>query len=248
MVVGIGYPFSTQWANRMLDEHFHGADRPIGTLQAIGAAAGLARIYDLSLPADPAALGLFRLPNAPEQRSSDVGGLDDFLQIIETEIKPLVAELAKVDASNQVLFGHSLGGLAALHALFTEPGAFRTFIVASPSIWWADRAVLKGELAFRASILSGEARPRVLVTMGALEGEHPAHVPLPPGVPREALSQMFSRSRMVETGRELTARLKSLTGAPPFEVGDYLVFPDQGHGISAWSALAAGIGFAFQRP
>jgi predicted alpha/beta superfamily hydrolase len=175
-----------------------------------------------------------------------VGGLAEFLQTIETEIRPQVSALMPVDPSNQVLFGHSLGGLAALHTLFMAPQAFSTFIVASPSIWWNGRAVLSGEAAFRAAVESGEATPRVLVTMGALEGQSPSHIPTPPGAPAKDVAERIARARMVENAQELTARLRTLSGKAAFEVAEYLVFPNQGHGVSAWSALAAGVAFGFQ--
>lgn len=248
LVVGIGYPLSTAWALGMLDLHFRGETRPTGA-QAIGAAVGVARFYDLSLPADDAALAIQTTHLAlPRQVSADVGGLRDFLRVVETEIKPLIHGLAKTDPDNQVLFGHSLGGLATLHALFVQPNAFRTFIAASPSIWWNQGAVLKSESGFSALVEAGETRPRVLVTMGELEDRRPAHISRPAGISEEVFAQAFERSRMVENGRELIARLKSLKGHAPFYVADYLVFPHQGHGISAWSALAAGIAFAFQGP
>jgi predicted alpha/beta superfamily hydrolase len=245
-VVGIGYPFSVAWADGVLDRHFRGHERPMG-MPAIGAAAELARFYDLTLPADDEALAAQSFPAAPKQFSSDVGGLDDFLKVIEAEIKPRVRELAPVDISNQVLFGHSLGGLASLHALFVEPDAFCTFIVASPSIWWNERSVLASEPSFTASVNSGQARPRALFTVGALEDEPPAHLD-PPLVVTAETAKFFARTQMVQNGRELVDRLKALKGEPPFEVADYLVFAGQGHGVSAWSALAAAIVFAFQTP
>jgi alpha-beta hydrolase superfamily lysophospholipase len=72
------------------------------------------------------------LPVSPPHRApawtgltpDNVGGVDDFLQVIEKEIKPRVAALVPVNAGNQALFGHSIGGLAVLRALFTEPMRF----------------------------------------------------------------------------------------------------------------------------
>ena len=246
VVVGVSYPFSAAWAERVLDRHFHGEDRPAGTLQAIGAAAGLARVFDLTLPADDAALAAQSSAALPTPLAADVGGLDDFLKVIETEVKPRVQALTRIDAANQALFGYSLGGLAALHALFTAPDAFHSFIVGSPSIWWNGRAVLAGEDAFAARVATGQAAPRVLITMGALESDPPGPA-TQSAVPLEELTDMIARCRMVENGNELAARLQALPGRPPFEVADYLVFPGQGHGISAWSTLAAGIPFAFPK-
>lgn len=244
-VVGIGYPTSQNWVDEILERGLRDALRPTGS-QALAIARRLARTYDLTLPASDRELAAQRYPGAAEQLSSDVGGLTDFLRVIETEIKPRVAAIIPVDPSNQVLFGHSLGGLAALHALFLTPQAFNTFIVASPSIWWNGGVVLKGERGFSAAVHEGRAAPRVLITAGALEGQRPSHVPLPAGVSTTAIAERIATARMVDNARDLAARLRMLAGKPSFEVAEFLEFPNQGHGVSAWSALAAGVAFAFQ--
>ena len=72
--------------------------------------------------------------------------------------------LVPVDATNQALYGHSLGGLAVVHALFTEPKAFRSFIASSPSLWWDGNAVLEDEAGFGAEVRAGKIAPRILIT------------------------------------------------------------------------------------
>ncbi|WP_258585788.1 alpha/beta hydrolase [Mesorhizobium sp. AR02] len=69
------------------------------------------------------------------------GGAGDFLAFIEEELKPWVASRTRIDDKRQALYGHSFGGLFALYALFTRPLSFRTFIAASPAIYWEDRAI-----------------------------------------------------------------------------------------------------------
>jgi ferri-bacillibactin esterase len=64
-----------------------------------------------------------------------VGHVDEFLKTIESEVKLRAAALAPIDRANQAPVGHSFGVLAALHALFVEPNAFRAFIIASISAW-----------------------------------------------------------------------------------------------------------------
>jgi uncharacterized protein len=93
--------------------------------------------------------------------------------VLETEIKPKVAATIRVNAAEQALFGHSIAGLAVLRALFTEPTAFRTFIAASPSIWWNADAVLTDERKFGTVVESGRASPRVHITVGADEPDSP---------------------------------------------------------------------------
>ncbi|HRQ80890.1 MAG TPA: alpha/beta hydrolase-fold protein [Azospirillaceae bacterium] len=88
---------------------------------------------------------------------------DRFLAFIEAEVKPLVEKLAPVDRGKQSLFGHSLGGLLALHALAARPEAFQNVIAVSPSAWWDDQRVLDGLRAFASGDKAGLARSLVIV-------------------------------------------------------------------------------------
>lgn len=153
VVVGIGYPEAENDVKVVL----------------------LRRQYDLTPtqidPKEAAQAGLSTDPAA-------LGGADAFLQVIEREIKPRVAALLTVDSSRDILFGHSLGGLFALHTLFAHPESFRTYLVLSPSIWFGDRVVLRNEAAFAAAVKSGKTSPRVFVAVGGEEETAPAG-PLP---------------------------------------------------------------------
>lgn len=71
----------------------------------------------------------------PARRS---GGADAFLELIETRIKPAVAAKVKVDRQQQMLWGHSYGGLFVLHALAARPEAFSTYVAVDPSLWWGN--------------------------------------------------------------------------------------------------------------
>jgi hypothetical protein len=242
IVVGIGYPHDAAWPKTVLDKH-----QPLAPAYAAApphdAAAGLARMYDLTLPASEETLkaasgGVLTV------RPQDVGGIDELLKTIETDIKPRVYALAPVDKSNQTLFGHSLGGLAVVEALFTEPQAFRTFVAASPSIWWGDEAVLKHEAAFDAAITSGQAAPRVLITVGSEEETLPA---LPPSMAAQkaVIEAMIKKDRMVGNACDLAKRLQALHGAAGYQVADCAVFAGQQHGISPWPAMGRAVSFAF---
>lgn len=70
------------------------------------------------------------------------GGAFAFQEVIERQIKPEVARRANVDAQQQALWGHSLGGLFVLSSLYTRPAAFQQYIAASPSLWWSQGAPL----------------------------------------------------------------------------------------------------------
>ncbi len=218
---------------------------PIGTDAMISAYNRL-RTHDLTLPVAPA----HRAPGWFEPSRN--GGLDDFLKIIEGEIKPRIAALVPVDAANQALYGHSLGGLAVVHALFTEPNAFRSFIASSPSLWWDDDAVLEDETKFAAAIAAGQAAPRILITAGGDEDDLPippkAFVKsLAPAKQAEIAPYLKQRARwsgMVSGTRALASRLAALDGAKGYKV-EYALMTGEDHPTAALVSVGRGLRFAF---
>jgi hypothetical protein len=243
LVVGIGYPDDSDYVEAVLEPR-RPLPRSFRRLSPQMAACAVLRDYDLTLPATDEELAR---QGASDATATDFGGLDDFLATIETDVKPRVATLARTDPSNQAIFGHSLGGLAVIHALFTEPGAFRTFIAASPALCWNERAVLAGEAEFAHRIRSGGARPRVLITMGSEESTADPRIAAELGIDAAEFEELIKRARMVENARELTRRLQILRLPGALEVEDLALFEKQNHGISPWPALGRGIVFAFSR-
>jgi uncharacterized protein len=243
VIVGIGYPASLAFVNSVLAAHqpLTAAYRSMSKSQA---AIELARTYDLTLPASNADLMAQRDITVDAQISTAVGGLDDFLRTIEIDVKPRIARLIAIDPSKQAIFGHSLGGLAVLHALLVNPDRFRTFIIASPSIWWNERAVLADVPRFSTAVQAGTAMPRVLLTVGGNESTPPKTVPPSWGMSAAEVDTAMRRARMVKNTAELAARLKALRGGPGYIV-DYAIFDQQDHGFSPWPALGRGISFAF---
>ncbi|MBK4992806.1 alpha/beta hydrolase [Pseudomonas sp. S37] len=99
------------------------------------------------------------------------GGVDAFLDLLTGRMRTLVAGVAPIDLQRQTLWGHSYGGLAVLHALFTRPGAFSDYAAASPSLWWHDGAIV-GEAQGLEQRL-GSSRPRLLLMRGSEEPANP---------------------------------------------------------------------------
>ena len=242
IVVGIGYPHDPVWTAAVLAKH-----RPLpaifATVPPFDAALELERMYDMSLPLNETQLKDIAARGVP-LKATDVGGMDDFLKIIETEVKPRVYALALVDRGNQVLFGHSLGGLAVLKALFSEPKAFRTFVAASPSIWWGDKEVLRKEANFANRVSAGEVVSRVLITVGGEEDAVPT-LASQTAAQRAQIEAQVKKLRMIENACELVRRLKALRGARGYAVADCAIFPYQNHDISAWPAIGRAVSFAF---
>jgi hypothetical protein len=222
------------------------AGEPLDGATAMNA-FGTMRAYDLTQTVSPA-------HRAPEILAkivgAETGNVDAFLQVIEKEVKPRVETMLPINRGNQALFGHSYGGLAATRALFTEPNAFRTFILASPSIWHGGGDVLGGEKQFAADVTAGRAAPRVLITVGSLEPQNMA--PQKPFMdrltPEERASpywkMMGTWPGMITGARELAARLKALHGKPGYRV-DYQLIADQDHVSSAYVAITRALPFAF---
>ncbi|BBH48276.1 alpha/beta hydrolase [Pseudomonas sp. KU43P] len=98
------------------------------------------------------------------------GGVDAFLDLLTQRMRPMVAEVAPIDLQRQTLWGHSYGGLAVLHTLFTRPGAFSDYAAASPSLWWHDGAIVREVQGLQQRL--GGSRPRLLLMRG---GEEPAN-------------------------------------------------------------------------
>ncbi|MDM5280882.1 alpha/beta hydrolase-fold protein [Paenibacillus silvae] len=105
----------------------------------------------------------------PEQ-----GGADEFLRFIEEELKPDMEQQFQIDRGRQAIFGHSLGGLFVIHALFTKPGAFRYYIAGSPSLHWNQEVMQAEEQEFVARLGQHPVRVSVWIGMGEHEKKHPA--------------------------------------------------------------------------
>lgn len=115
------------------------------------------------------------LPGQAEQRDpltgQPSGGVDAFLDLLTERMRPMVAGLAPIDLQRQTLWGHSYGGLAVLHALFTRPGAFSDYAAASPSLWWHDGAIVHEAQGLEQRL--GNTPARLLLMRGSEEPANP---------------------------------------------------------------------------
>ena len=155
------------------------------------------------------------------------GGADDFLEILIAEVRPRVAGVLPVNPAREAIFGHSLGGLFVLHSLFRRPDAFSSWLSLSPSIWWDDCVVLRGEAGFTAA-LQGLARPlRLFVGVGGLEQ--------PEG----------SKARMIDNAVELSTRLAALPSPAGWRFASR-VFQGETHTGVVWPAINPLLDFALK--
>lgn len=139
------------------------------------------------------------IPGLAEQRDpltgQPSGGVDAFFDLLTLRMRPMVAGVAPIDLQRQTLWGHSYGGLAVLHALFTRPGAFSDYAAASPSLWWRDGAIVAEAQGLQQRL--GNNRPQLLLMRG---GEEPSN-------PRAAVKGDVERP-----ARELAADLAKVQG------------------------------------
>ena len=200
LVVGVGYA----------DDH---ADQP---------APMALRHRDLTPSVDQRYLTMARGAPGPMALPPTIlpGGADDFLDFLEDELKPFIAARYAVDREDQALIGVSLGGLFALHVLFTRPEAFRRYGAISPSIWWDERTVLGEEATLAARVTDLDRR--LFLAVGALEEAQDA------------------TARMVSNLYELEATLRA-RAYPSLEMA-MQVLPDESH----MSVFPAAISRAFR--
>ncbi len=171
------------------------------------------------------------------RRSGDLlpadGGADRFLATLLDEILPWVGRLAPLDATRRALAGHSYGGLFVLHALFARPEAFAAFIAGSPSIWRAADLLHAAETRFTAH--HGDARPRLLVTVGGDEQKRQAG-----DSPERAARRLMAR--MHDNAAGLAQRL-SASGAAACT---FTVFADENHISVIPAMLSRAVAFALR--
>ncbi|PQM29499.1 hypothetical protein CVO77_00810 [Sphingopyxis lindanitolerans] len=184
------------------------------------------------------------LTTGPDYQDATFGGAELFYRFLVEELRPTIAAAYPTDFGDQTLFGDSLGGLFTLHVLFNHPNAFRTYVAASPSIWWNDCAVLKGETAFRNLVEAGRVAPRVLITVGGLE-QSTADLPAVSGAAREAIVKLITDARMVDNARELAGRLSAIE-SPEGALIRFHEFADETHQSVIPASISRAIGFALK--
>lgn len=99
-----------------------------------------------------------------QTRFPTAGGADNFLKFIETELFPHVEKTYRTRPF-RILCGHSLGGLFALHALFSRPELFNAVVAASPTLIWDDDLPLRRAKEFFAA--HSELKRTLFVTAGS---------------------------------------------------------------------------------
>jgi len=136
------------------------------------------------------------------------GGADAFLDLMEQRIKPAVAERLKIDFQQQTIWGHSYGGLLALHALLSRPHSFQHFAAASPSLWWlGPERLAAAQQAFAHRLQGGPAS--LLLMRGEAEPAAPHSSPTTPAADNQAIQALLAH---LQQAQGLTLEYKSFAG------------------------------------
>ncbi|MBE7184106.1 MAG: alpha/beta hydrolase [Methylobacterium mesophilicum] len=164
----------------------------------------LRRSWDLSPP--PGTTYPPFTPDGPEVRT---GGADGFRRFIESRALPFIETQTAIDPIRRALFGHSFGGLFALHTLFTRASLFQTIIAVSPTIHWEDCGLLETEAKADFDV---PIRPRVHLSAGEHEGDRLAPFQETQEDAVERLEKL-RKARTAAYAEEMAARLARPDGA-----------------------------------
>ena len=193
------------------------------------------RTWDLT----PAAETVTLPPRPNGKPWPPTGGADAFLRFIENQVKPLVAERIAVDKTQEILLGHSFGGLFALHTMLTQPGAFDTYLAGSPSIWFNDRQTLREAETYLASDTIEKARLYLCVG-----GEEEDITDVEENNPQAEARRLWKKNnRMIGNAGDFVALMAN---RPELTV-DYTVFDGEDHGTVVPQLLIHGLSFALNR-
>ncbi|WEK42003.1 MAG: alpha/beta hydrolase-fold protein [Candidatus Sphingomonas colombiensis] len=212
VIVGIGYPDNDRLNRRNLD-------------------------FTPPTPAEHVPPGL---RDAWLNKQTSFGDAEPFFRFITQEVRPFVAAHARIDPANQALFGHSLGGLFTVQTMLAHPGAFRSYIASSPSLWWNDGELLKSPAHARAM-----KQQRLLVTVGALE-QSTDQLLLPIGHDRDVMIATIKLARMVDNARELVGSIPSDGGSG--NVALLEITPANFHAGNLSASIGRALRFAFSPP
>lgn len=157
-------------------------------------------------------------PMKPERAG---GGANAFYQWLDSTLRPEIARHWAINPQQQALYGHSYGGLFALHTLLQHPTAFRHWMIASPSTWRSAPQLQQGLQAF--SLSPGQHPPSVLLLSGGQEQTQ-----------RQAHSV---RAALASAAPSLTTLQQRLSQQLPVQLE---VLPGQSHGAMIDAGLERG--------
>jgi uncharacterized protein len=196
-----------------------------------------ARTRDLTPTSDPAFARLF--PGQPA-----MGGAAAMLAFITDELMPWTARNYGGDPAGASYFGHSFGGLFGSYVLLREPAVFRSYIIASPSLWWDNDAIFA--LEERYARAHDDLAATVYFGIGADE-THEGRLREAQNMPPDQQAKTGARYiDMVADMARLTGRLRDRR-YPALNLRTE-IFPGEFHITVPPLALSRGLRYAFGAP
>lgn len=204
------------------------------------------RYWDLTQPTPPEKV-------EPRDLGLRTGGANAFMDLIETRLIGNLAQELEIDLQRSGLFGHSLAGSFVLDMLFQRSPLLKSYIAASPGIFWNDAELLQTEEQYRMRVAPRQLA-QLLICVGGNEQELPPaeerrislfleqHPELSAGMSLESARQMFRDRRMVDYAREMTDRLSSVMPARFFN------FADENHISVVPAAISRAVNFLTDEP
>lgn len=168
------------------------------------------------------------------------GGADRFRHFLQAELPADLARRFRINTGWQSLFGHSYGGLFSLHTLLSQPGTFRNYLIASPSIWWNQQRVLQDWPQFPQRLEVLKQPPGVRLSVGEYEEKPAPHQQADP-----ARQAMLEKRGMV---RETAAMGKRLATLPNKQLdASTRVYAGETHATSVLPAMLDGLRWLYAR-
>lgn len=184
-----------------------------------------------------------RFPPSDGERPM-MGGAANFLDFLRHELDPWVTSHYETAPGDTTLFGHSLGGLLATWVMLTEPGAFRRYLIGSPSLWWDDNMMFRYEEAYAGT--HDDLPVTAFFGIGAdetLEGRIRESARLAPDLQQQVTALPLD---MVDDMHRLVDRLESRSY--PGLKSRCVVLPDEFHVTVAPLILSRGLRHLFDAP
>jgi predicted alpha/beta superfamily hydrolase len=180
------------------------------------------RTYELSPSYDAAFVERAKAEGQPLP-AGGLGGAPGFLSFIDEELAPFVEAEYAGGGLDRGLFGFSLGGLFATHALLQPQPVFQRYIIGSPSLWWNEREMFA--LEKQRAEAGGDLPAKVFLSAAELEES--------PGAVRMAPFRMVSNA--IEMGAMLGSR-----GYEGLDIRTH-IFPGESHQSAIGPTVARGL-------
>lgn len=116
---------------------------------------------------DPAAARRRDLTPWVMEKYGQTGESAKYLEFLKRELIPTVENKYRIDPDRRVLSGQSLGGSFGLWVAFTEPSLFGSYVLTSPSIWWAKHALLDVEANYARN--HKDLKAKIFLAVGQME-------------------------------------------------------------------------------